>query len=193
MDCAFEQIVKRMIDSLSTKNRQYIDPVEHCVEVSAEAIKADKYIFVCGNGGSASTASHIANDLLCHLKNWNRKNYKVLALTDNVAAITSLTNDYGFQEVFSRQLKAFGSRGDVLWAFSTSGNSKNCVKAIETAKEMGIYTVGITGSKGGCMKDLADLWMPVASDEVTRVEELHMIYAHILAENIETVVSPEEK
>lgn len=182
-----------MIDSLSTKNRQYIDPVEHCVEVSAEAIKADKYIFVCGNGGSASTASHIANDLLCHLKNWNRKNYKVLALTDNVAAITSLTNDYGFQEVFSKQLKAFGSRGDVLWAFSTSGNSKNCVKAIETAKEMGIYTVGITGSKGGCMKDLADLWMPVASDEVTRVEELHMIYAHILAENIEAVVSPEEK
>lgn len=80
MDCDFEQIVKRLIDSLSTEDRQYIDPVKHCVEVSAEAIKADKYIFVCGNGGSASTASHIANDLLCHLKNWNRRNYKVLAL-----------------------------------------------------------------------------------------------------------------
>lgn len=106
MDCDFEQIVKRLIDSLSTEDRQYIDPVKHCVEVSAEAIKADKYIFVCGNGGSASTASHIANDLLCHLKNWNRRNYKVLALTDNVAAITSLTNDYGFHEVFLKTVKS---------------------------------------------------------------------------------------
>ena len=100
MDCAFEQIVKRMIDSLSTKNRQYIDPVEHCVEVSAEAIKADKYIFVCGNGGSASTASHIANDLLCHLKNWNRKIIKCWHLQIMLQQLPRLQTIMDFKRCF---------------------------------------------------------------------------------------------
>ena len=95
--------------------------------------------------------------------------------------------------MFSRQLSAFGQKGDILWAFSTSGNSKNCVKAFEKAWELGITTVGITGRSGGKMKELADIWIPVDSDEVTRVEELHMIYAHILAENIEAIVSPMEE
>lgn len=190
MRTMFREIAEKLAASLLTEDQQYSAPLEQCVKISADAIKADHTIFVCGNGGSASTASHIANDLLCHLKNWNRENYKILALTDNVATITSLTNDYGFQEVFSRQLKAFGKEGDVLWAFSTSGNSKNCIVAMEEAKKAGIYTVGITGRKGGQMKDLADLWIPVDSDEVTRVEELHMIYAHALAENIEAIVSP---
>lgn len=176
-----------------THEEQYIQPLEKCIEVSAEAVGRRSCIFVCGNGGSAATASHIANDLLCHLKNWNRESYRILALTDNVSAITSLTNDYGPEEMFSRQLSAFGQKGDILWAFSTSGNSKNCVKAFEKAGELGITTVGITGRSGGRMKELADIWIPVDSDEVTRVEELHMIYAHILAENIEAIVSPMEE
>ena len=193
MKSTFELIVKDLAESLLTKDKKYMEPLEACIDLSAKAIKKNRCIFVCGNGGSASTASHIANDLLCHLKNWNRRSYKILALTDNVAAITSLTNDFGFEQVFARQLDAFGEEEDILWAFSTSGNSKNCIEAIGQAKKMGIFTVGFTGRKGGAMKEIADLWIPVDSDEVTRVEELHMIYAHILAENIEAVVSPLQK
>lgn len=190
MKSTFKEVVRSLASSLLTENEQYILPLERCIEVSVEAIRNRKCIFVCGNGGSAATASHIANDLLCHLKNWNRESYRILSLTDNVATITSLTNDYGADEMFKRQLAAFGNAGDILWAFSTSGNSGNCLKAFEQAKELGILTVGITGRGGGKMKEKADIWIPVDSDEVTRVEELHMIYAHILAENIEAAVSP---
>ena len=190
MKSTFKKIVNDLSASLLTEDERYIHPLETCIEISAAAIRNDHCIFVCGNGGRAATASHIANDLLCHLKNWHRKSYKILSLGDNVSTITSLTNDYGFDEVFARQLEAFGEKGDILWAFSTSGNSKNCLRAFEKAKTLGITTVGITGRGGGKMKDLSDIWIPVDSDEVTRVEELHMIYAHILAENIEAVVSP---
>lgn len=193
MKSTFKKVVESLVSSLLTNDDQYILPLERCIEVSAEAVRNRNCIFVCGNGGSAATASHIANDLLCHLKNWNRENYRILSLTDNVSTITSLTNDYGPDEMFSRQLAAFGKEGDILWAFSTSGNSKNCVKAFEKAKELGVVTVGITGRRGGKMKEIADIWIPVDSDEVTRVEELHMIYAHILAENIEAIVSPMEE
>lgn len=192
MKSTFKKTAESLAASLLTDNEQYIQPLEKCIDVSAEAIQRGNCIFVCGNGGSAATASHIANDLLCHLKNWNRESYRILSLNDNVSTITSLTNDYGPDEMFSRQLSAFGQNGDILWAFSTSGNSKNCVKAFEKAGELGIVTVGITGRGGGSMKETADIWIPVDSDEVTRVEELHMIYAHILAENIEAIVSPME-
>ena len=190
MDVSYKSIIERLIKSLETKDSKFIDPVEKCIDISAKAIMNNNCIFVCGNGGSAATSSHIANDLLCHMKNWKRDPYKIMSLTDNVSTITSLTNDYGFEKVFAKQLEAFGKKGDVIWAFSTSGNSKNCVIALEKAKEMEIITVGITGREGGKMKDISDIWLPVDSDEVTRVEELHMIIAHILGENIEAKVSP---
>lgn len=186
----FDEIVQRLTASLLTQNEQYKKPVEKCIEVSAQAVKMGRYIFTCGNGGSAATASHIANDLLCHMKNWDRKGYRILALNDNISAITSLTNDYGFEQIFAKQLEALGGKGDVLWAFSTSGNSKNCLCAIETAKKKAITAVGFTGKSGGKMRELCDIWVPVDSDEVTRVEELHMIYAHIIGENVEAIVSP---
>lgn len=166
------------------------EPVQNCIQESARVIKAGRRIFVCGNGGSASTASHIANDLICHMKNWNRENYPVLALTDNTAAITSIANDYGFRDIFSRQLAAFGRPGDMLWAFSTSGNSGNCVAAVEQAKQMGMLTVGFTGRRGGELKTMCDLWVGVQSDEVTRVEEMHLVLAHVIGVAVEALVSP---
>lgn len=190
MDITFNQIAHNLSESLLTKDDKFREPVEKCIEVLAKAIEEDRKVFVCGNGGSAATASHIANDLLCHMRNWERKGYRIMSLTDNVSAITSLTNDYGFDEVFSKQIAVFGEEGDVLWAFSTSGNSSNCVEALKKAKELGMITIGLTGRKGGKMKDICDIWIPVDSDEVTRVEELHMIYAHIIGENVEYIVSP---
>lgn len=193
MESTFREIVRKLSDSLLTNEGIYTKPIEACIAISAKAIEEDRCIFVCGNGGSASTASHIANDMMCHMRNWKRKGYRMMSLNDNVSVITSLTNDYGFDEVFSKQISVFGNKGDVLWAFSTSGNSKNCIAAIETAKRMKITTVGFTGMSGGKMKELCDIWIPVCSDDVTRVEELHMIYAHIIGENVEAIVSPMDK
>lgn len=190
MDNSFESIGNRLVKSLTTQDTKYIEPVQTCVRIFAEAIREKKRIFTCGNGGSASTASHIANDLMCHMRNWNREGYRVLSLTDNMSAVTSMTNDYGFDFIFARQLEVFGESGDVLWTFSTSGNSKNCVEAVKAAKQMGIQSVALTGRGGGTLKDLCDVWVPVDSDEVTRVEELHMIYAHIIGENVEAILSP---
>lgn len=190
MKNTFQEIVHKLSASLLTENEVYVKPVDECIRVFAEAIKKDHCIFVCGNGGSAVTASHIANDMMCHMRNWNRKGYRMMSLTDNVSAVTSLTNDYGFDDIFSKQISTFGAEGDVLWSFSTSGNSKNCVSALVKAREMGLVTVALTGRGGGKMKDLCDIWVPVDSDEVTRVEELHMIYAHIIGENVEAIVSP---
>ncbi|MBS6952547.1 MAG: SIS domain-containing protein [Enterocloster asparagiformis] len=182
--------LQELEDILKMQRQCGADSIQNCIRESARVIQAGKRIFVCGNGGSASTASHIANDLICHMKNWNRENYPVLALTDNTAAITSIANDYGFREIFSRQLAAFGRPGDMLWAFSTSGNSGNCVAAVEQAKQLGMLTVGFTGKKGGELKTMCDLWVGAQSDEVTRVEEMHLILAHVIGVAVEEIVSP---
>lgn len=186
----FQQTLQTLAGILHSRAESGQEAVERCIQVSAQAVREDHRIFVCGNGGSAATASHIANDLLCHMKNWNRKNYRVMALTDNVSVITSISNDYGFDQIFSKQIQAFGEPGDVLWSFSTSGNSPNCAVAAEQAKKQGVLTVGFTGKKGGKLKEICDIWIPVDSDEVTRVEELHLIYAHMIGEQIEASVSP---
>lgn len=179
-------------ESLRDRSEVYILPSKECIEISQAALKAGKKLFICGNGGSASTASHIVNDLSCHMKNWHREGYKVICLNDSTAVLTSLTNDYGFEYVFSKPLEALGNEGDVLWAFSTSGNSKNVIQAVETAKKRNIKSVVFTGRNGGKLKTMGDVWVSVNSDDVLRVEELHMIYAHSIAVSVEALVSPME-
>lgn len=182
-----------VVSCLSELNREkYIQPSKDCIAITAESIKKGGAVFFCGNGGSASTASHLANDLSCHMKNWKREGYKCICVNDSTSIITSLTNDYGFEHIFSRQIENLGKTGDVLWAFSTSGNSKNVVCAVEAAKKLDIKTVAFTGRGGGKLKDMCDLWLPVNSDDVTRVEELHLIYGHSIALGVENIVSPME-
>lgn len=193
MSNIIESCLNDVVSCLSSLNHeQYIQPSLDCIAMTAETLKNGGAIFFCGNGGSASTASHLANDLSCHMKNWNREGYKCICINDSTSIITSLTNDYGFECIFSRQVENLGKAGDIIWAFSTSGNSKNVVRAVESAKKMGIKTVAFTGRGGGKLKDLCDLWVPCNSDEVTRVEELHMIYGHSIALGVEAVVSPME-
>jgi D-sedoheptulose 7-phosphate isomerase len=126
------------------------------------------------------------------MKNWHREGYKVICLNDSTAVLTSLTNDYGFEHVFSKPLEALSSEGDVLWAFSTSGNSKNVIQAVEAAKKRNLKSVVFTGRNGGKLKTMGDVWVSVNSDDVLRVEELHMIYAHSIAVSVEALVSPME-
>jgi len=185
--------LKEITECLQNQGDIFIKPSEDVITVTQNVLKSKKKLFVCGNGGSAATASHIANDLACHMKNWNRDGYRVICLNDSVAVITSLTNDYGFEQVFSKPLEALGDEGDVLWGFSTSGNSKNVIQAVKTTKKMGMKSVVFTGRSGGMLKGLGDIWVPVNSDDVIRVEELHLIYAHSIAVCVEAMISPVEE
>ncbi len=192
MASIFRDNIYRLIKNLESIHSQHELAIEAAVRLSAGVITGGNKLFLCGNGGSAATASHVANDLLCHMKNWARKGYAAICLNDSAAAITSLTNDFGFEHIFEKMLAALAKRGDALWAFSTSGNSSNVIKAMNTAKELGMQTVAFTGAHGGKMKALADVWLPAPSDEVMRVEELHMVFAHCVAESVEAIASPIE-
>ena len=175
MKTVFENNIRDLINALCEISRDGFFKMNEAARVTAAALLAGGKLLACGNGGSAATASHIVNDLACHMKNWDRRGYRVFSLCDSTAVVTSLCNDYGMEYVFSKQVDALGEAGDVLWAFSTSGNSKNVVEAILKAKALGMKCVAFTGQKGGAMKDLADVWLAAPSDEVMRVEEMHLI------------------
>jgi D-sedoheptulose 7-phosphate isomerase len=138
-------------------------------------------IFFRGNGGSASTASHFANDIAVGTNSY-AKPFRAISLTDNQAIITAIGNDFGFDEIFSRQLQLLGKQGDIVVAISASGNSKNLLKAFEYANENGIKTVAITGFSGGAMKEMADegIHVPTGSKEYGPAEDAHMILDHLI-------------
>jgi len=185
-----QNTIEDLVECLKDQNPKYTQSAGGCVEATSETIMQGGKIFFCGNGGSCATASHISNDLACHMKNWERVGYQCICLNDSPAVITSLSNDYGYEKIFEKQITALGKAGDILWGFSSSGNSKNVVNAVLKAKEIGITTVAFTGRKGGALKDVADIWIPVNSDDVLRIEEMHVIYAHSIAVDVEETVSP---
>ncbi|MFH1777344.1 MAG: SIS domain-containing protein [Candidatus Omnitrophota bacterium] len=140
--------------------------------------KENRHVFLCGNGGSAANAAHIANDLLyLHSK---EKGIKATALTANQAVLTCLVNDFGYENIFSFQLKQLGSAGDLLIVFSGSGNSLNILKAIDTAKKKGIFTSAILGFDGGKCLSLVDIPMYFPVNDMQIAEDLHIIVGHML-------------
>lgn len=185
-----EQQLGELSELLAACKETSLAAAQEAVRLTAQAIGAKKKLFLCGNGGSAATASHIANDLSCHMKNWQREAYRIVCLNDSPAVLTSMTNDYGFEHVFEKPLLGLADAGDVLWGFSTSGNSGNVVAAVEAARAHNILTVGFTGKKGGKLRDLVDVWVPTPSDDVIQVENLHLILAHAIAVSVEAIVSP---
>lgn len=192
MNSIFKTNLKHFAEAVSTTTDERLIPVQACTEATKNALLTGNKIMLCGNGGSASTASHITNDFIGHMKNWTRKGYPAIALTADISVLTALTNDYGYDSVFSKQVAALGRSGDILWGFSTSGNSKNIINAVETCKEMGIKTIIFTGKAGGKLKDLADIWVPVNTDEAMLAEALHLFYIHSIAESIEYDLDPTE-
>ncbi len=192
MNSIFKTNLKHFAEAVSTTTDEQLIPVQACTEATKNALLTGNKIMLCGNGGSASTASHITNDFIGHMKNWTRKGYPAIALTADISVLTALTNDYGYDSVFSKQVAALGRSGDILWGFSTSGNSKNIINAVETCKEMGIKTIIFTGKAGGKLKDLADIWVPVNTDEAMLAEALHLFYIHSIAESIEYDLDPTE-
>src|SRR3954466_6294875 len=148
--------------------------VERLSDLIEEAYHAGRFVFICGNGGSGANASHLCEDLAkCTLRDFeSQKRLKVLSLTDNTAAIMAWGNDEGYDRIFVEQLKNLASPGDVLLAISGSGNSPNVLRAVEWANREGLVTVGITGFKGGALRDLARHNLHVAIDDMGIVESV---------------------
>ncbi|MFH1788668.1 MAG: SIS domain-containing protein [Candidatus Altiarchaeota archaeon] len=155
--------------------------VREVVEILAKARDEGRCVFVFGNGGSAATASHFANDLAKGAIRGKDKRFKAVCLADNVPLMLAWGNDTDFSKIFAEQLKNLLSPGDVVIGISGSGNSKNVLAAIEYANENGATTIGFTGMGGGRLKDAAEHSIVVSSNHMGRVEDVHLILAHVVA------------
>lgn len=151
------------------------------VETLQDAHRRDAQVFLIGNGGSAANASHFAVDLGKGASDVLPRRFRVLSLSDNVAWMTALGNDYSYEDVFVRQLMNFAREGDVLIGISVSGNSPNCVRAFDWARATGVKTVGLVGNKRGRMADLSDQLVVVPDGHYGRVEDAQMTILHLLA------------
>ncbi len=166
--------------SLGVMQRISEEEVVQLITLLADARQANRQIFLCGNGGSASTASHFANDL-GKGASWNRhERFRVLALTDNVSWITALANDTDYSHIFVEQLKNYASPDDLLIAFSGSGNSPNVLEAVQWANENSVVTVGITGRPGGKLGEMARYPIFVGSSHMGHIEEGHFLIQHLV-------------
>ena len=160
------------------------DNVEKLAERMDEAWKNNQQIFLCGNGGSAGNAIHLANDFIYGVAKGKGPGMRIHALPANQAVMTCLANDESYAEVFSQQLAALGNSGDILIVLSGSGNSPNVVRALEKAKEMGMYTSAILGYSGGKCLELADLPIHFAIDDMQISEDLQQIVGHMIMRKI---------
>lgn len=158
--------------------------VVQVAELCTQALKAGSKIMFCGNGGSAADSQHLAAELVGRYK-LNRPAMNALALTVDTSILTAVGNDYGYDVIFSRQVEGVGRAGDVLIGLSTSGNSKNIVKAMLLAKTMGITTVALTGQGGGEMKEVADFCIAVPSMATNNIQEMHIAVGHLICELVE--------
>lgn len=147
-------------------------------------LKNGNKILLCGNGGSAADAQHIAAELTGRYKS-ERKGLPAIALTTDTSALTAISNDYGYDKVFDRQVEALANEGDLLIGISTSGNSSNVISALQTAKEMGCRTLGFSGREGGEMNAICTLNLIVPSDDTPRIQEMHILFGHILCQIVD--------
>ncbi len=186
-----EKIVQRALrESIKAKEdfiRENTDKLVLFAEKIALALTSDCKLLLCGNGGSAADAQHIAAEFVNRYV-LERPPLPALALTTDTSILTSVGNDYSFEETFSKQVKALGMKGDVLLAISTSGNSPNVLMAVKTAKKQGIFTVGLTGGDGGDLADLAEMSLVVKSHATPRIQETHILVGHIICELVDYIL-----
>ncbi|HVH79655.1 MAG TPA: D-sedoheptulose 7-phosphate isomerase [Stellaceae bacterium] len=149
-------------------------------------------VLLAGNGGSAADAQHIAGELLCRL-NYDRPPVAAIALTTDSSVLTAIANDYSYAEVFERQVRGLGRPGDVLIGISTSGRSGNIMRAIQAARELGIYVIGLTGQSGGDMATCCDMCLRVPSNWTPLIQQVHIIAAHVICGIVEERLFPRQK
>lgn len=157
-----------------------LDQVGRAIEILEAAREQNRHVFVCGNGGSASTASHFVTDMVKGASFQRDSRFKIMALTDSMATITAYSNDVGYDCIFSEQLKNFAEPGDVFIAISGSGNSPNVVCGMEYANQVGCRTIALTGRDGGRLGPLANIEIRVSEQHMGRIEDVHLFVCHML-------------
>jgi len=177
------EFIKEHQDAVSSIGSLSSD-IEKISSLMVKQLSNGKKILICGNGGSAADAQHFAAELTGRYKK-DRKGLPGIALTTDTSALTAISNDYGFDKVFSKQVEALGQKGDILVLITTSGNSPNLLEAAKKAKEMGITTIALLGKGGGKLKDSCDHSLVIASDNTPRIQEMHILIIHMLCETIE--------
>jgi len=156
-----------------------VEEIEVAGELIVSTLKASNKILLFGNGGSAGDAQHIAAELTGRYKT-ERQGLPAIALTTDTSALTAIGNDYGYDRIFDRQVEAIGSDGDLLIGISTSGNSRNVLRALAYGKDNGMNTIGMSGKGGGDMRPLCDINLIIPSDDTARIQEMHILVGHIL-------------
>jgi D-sedoheptulose 7-phosphate isomerase len=187
------EIVREIRESIVVK-QELIDAMPQLVADASrmiiDSMQNGGKLIVFGNGGSAADAQHLAAELVGRYRR-DRKGLPAIALTTDTSALTSISNDYGFDAIFARQLEAIGKAGDVALAISTSGNSANILRAVSLSKKIGITSIGLTGRTGGSLRGSVDVCLCVPSDSTPRIQEAHSLIIHIISGIVESVVAGE--
>lgn len=175
-------------ESINVKNAllngENISAIQSIGECIICALRQGNTLYIAGNGGSAADAQHFAAELAGKFET-ERAGLRAIALTTNVSNLTAIANDYGYDEIFSRQIRGLGKKDDVFMGISTSGNSKNIIEAIRTAKEKNMKTICLLGHGGGKLKDVCDMSIIVPSDNTARIQECHIMIIHILSKMVD--------
>jgi len=162
--------------------------LEEASALLIKTLQSGNKVLLCGNGGSAADAQHIAAELTGRYKT-ERRGLPAIALTTDTSALTAISNDYGYAKVFDRQVEALANKGDLLIGISTSGNSENIVSALALAKEFGCATLGLSGRDGGKMNEVCDINLVIPSDDTPRIQEMHILFGHTLCQIVDNAFS----
>ena len=196
-DQTIENIQSIFSNSIEAKQKAQsviAEPIARAVDKMSEALKNGNKILSCGNGGSAADAQHFAAELVCRFER-ERPGLAAIALTVDTSALTAISNDYHYDEIFARQIDALGKEGDVLLAISTSGFSPNVVRAVEQAHQHGMTVVALTGRDGGQLArqlNEKDVEIRVPNDSTARIQEIHLLSIHCLCDQIDTRLFPQQ-
>lgn len=188
MDADIKKEIEQIIQTHCAMAEQLqaggIDTVIAAVDAVTKRLKQGGTVYICGNGGSAADAQHIAGELVGRFRR-ERKALPAVALTTDTSVMTSIANDYSYEEIFTRQVEALVKADDVLWAISTSGNSQNIVAAAESAKNKGALVLAFTGRKESRLEQIADICLCADSDSTARSQEIHQLAYHIICDLVE--------
>ena len=184
-----------MLETIKYELKSHLETIENVIETMGgdienaatlivNALKSGNKILLCGNGGSAADAQHIAAELTGRYKT-ERKGLPGIALTTDTSALTAIGNDYGYERIFDRQIESLAHKNDVLIGISTTGNSVNIINAMTVAKDMECVVIGFSGRDGGGMNDLCDINLVVPSENTPRIQEMHILFGHIICQIID--------
>jgi len=188
MNTLIANSIQQHLELVNLLNADLRHQIEKSSNLILDSLQQDGMIVWCGNGGSASDAEHLSAELLGRFQE-DRKALKSVALSANSSTVTSIANDYGYEQLFARQIEGLCDSKDILVAISTSGNSKNVIAAVAKAKEKGVKTIGLLGNEGGALASKCDLSLIIPSDNTARIQEMHILIGHIICEIVDQAYS----